>query len=74
LVFALGIIGTGLLAVPVLAGSTAYAIGEGRKWPVGLARRPKEALAFYTVLTISVAFAVALNFMPIPSRRFTGAR
>ena len=41
LVFALGIIGTGLLAVPVLAGSTAYAIGEGRKWPVGLARRPK---------------------------------
>ena len=65
LVFALGIIGTGLLAVPVLAGSTAYAIGEGRKWPVGLARKPKEAIAFYTVLTISVAFAVALNFMPI---------
>jgi Mn2+/Fe2+ NRAMP family transporter len=59
------IIGTGLLAVPVLAGSTAYAIGEGRKWPVGLAREPKEAIAFYTVLTISVAFAVALNFMPI---------
>jgi Mn2+/Fe2+ NRAMP family transporter len=35
LIFALGIIGTGLLAIPVLAGSTAYAIGEGRKWPVG---------------------------------------
>jgi NRAMP (natural resistance-associated macrophage protein)-like metal ion transporter len=64
-VFALGIIGTGLLAVPVLAGSTAYAIGEGRKWPVGLARKPKEATAFYTVLSISVASAVALNFMPI---------
>jgi Mn2+/Fe2+ NRAMP family transporter len=65
LIFALGIIGTGLLAIPVLAGSTAYAIAEGRKWPVGLARKPKEAVAFYTVLTISVALAVALNFMPI---------
>src|SRR6201992_2403155 len=65
LIFALGIIGTGLLAIPVLAGSAAYAIGEGRKWPVGLARKPKEAIAFYTVLAVSVALAVALNFMPI---------
>jgi Mn2+/Fe2+ NRAMP family transporter len=65
LIFALGIIGTGLLAIPVLAGSTAYAIGEGRKWPVGLARKPKEAVAFYLVLSISVALAVALNFTPI---------
>jgi hypothetical protein len=39
----LGIIGTGLLAIPVLAGSTAYAIGEGRKWAVGLSRKPKRA-------------------------------
>jgi hypothetical protein len=39
----LGIIGTGLLTIPVLAGSTAYAIGEGRKWPVGLSRKPKRA-------------------------------
>jgi len=61
LIFALGIIGTGLLAIPVLAGSTAYAIGEGRKWPVGLARKPKEAIAFYTVLAISVV----LNFTPM---------
>ena len=37
-IFALGVVGTGLLAVPVLAGSAAYAIGEARKWPVGLAR------------------------------------
>lgn len=65
LIFALGIIGTGLLAVPVLAGSTAYAIGEGRKWPVGLARKPKQAIAFYSVLAISVALAVVLNFLPI---------
>jgi len=43
LVFALGIIGTGLLAIPVLAGSTAYAVGEGRRWKVGLSRKPKEA-------------------------------
>ncbi|MGC2320407.1 MAG: divalent metal cation transporter, partial [Bradyrhizobium sp.] len=65
LVFSLGIIGTGLLAIPVLAGSTAYAIGEGRKWPVGLARKPKQAFAFYAVLSLSVALGVALNFMPI---------
>jgi NRAMP (natural resistance-associated macrophage protein)-like metal ion transporter len=65
LIFALGIIGTGLLAIPVLAGSTAYAIGEGRKWPVGLSRKPKEAIAFYSVLALSVAIAVALDFTPI---------
>ncbi|QOZ71101.1 Nramp family divalent metal transporter [Bradyrhizobium arachidis] len=62
LIFALGIIGTGLLAIPVLAGSTAYAIGEGRKWPVGLSRKPKEAVAFYSVLALSVALGIALNF------------
>ena len=65
LIFALGIIGTGLLAIPVLAGSTAYAIGEGRKWPVGLSRKPKEAIAFYSVLALSVALGVALNFTGI---------
>ena len=62
LVFALGIIGTGLLAIPVLAGSTAYAIGEGRKWPVGLSRKPKRAVAFYSVLAISVLIGIGLNF------------
>lgn len=62
LIFALGIIGTGLLAIPVLAGSTAYAIGEGRKWPVGLSRKPKEAVAFYGVLALSVVLGVGLNF------------
>jgi Mn2+/Fe2+ NRAMP family transporter len=47
-IFALGIVGTGLLAVPVLAGSTAYAIGEGRKWPVGSPgsrKRPSRSIA-----------------------------
>jgi hypothetical protein len=49
--FALGVIGTGLLAVPVLAGSAAYAIGEARKWPVGLARQPLHAKGFYATIT-----------------------
>ena len=49
-IFALGIIGTGLLAVPVLAGSAAYAVGEARRWPVGLARKPLRAKAFYATL------------------------
>lgn len=65
LIFTSGIIGTGLLAIPVLAGSTAYAIGEGRKWPVGLARKPKHAMAFYAVLAFSVALGILLNFTPI---------
>jgi NRAMP (natural resistance-associated macrophage protein)-like metal ion transporter len=65
LIFALGIIGTGLLAIPVLAGSTAYAVAEGRKWPVGLARKPKEAVAFYIVLAISGLLGIALDFAPL---------
>ena len=64
-IFALGIVGTGLLAIPVLAGSTAYAVGEGRRWPVGLARKPKEAAAFYGVLALAGALGVAINFAPI---------
>lgn len=65
LVFALGIIGTGLLAIPVLAGSTAYAIGEGRRWKVGLSRKPGEAIAFYAVLGFSGLCGIGLNFTPI---------
>ena len=65
LLFALGIIGTGLLAVPVLAGSTAYAIGEARKWPVGLSRKPKQAAAFYGVLALSGGLGIALNFFSL---------
>jgi NRAMP (natural resistance-associated macrophage protein)-like metal ion transporter len=64
-VFALGIVGTGLLAIPVLAGSAAYAVGEGRQWPVGLARKPKEAAAFYGVLALSAGIGIALNFTSI---------
>jgi NRAMP (natural resistance-associated macrophage protein)-like metal ion transporter len=65
LIFALGIIGTGLMAVPVLAGSAAYAIGEARRWPLGLTRRPKEARAFYATLAIATAGGVILNFLPL---------
>ncbi|UGY19427.1 NRAMP family divalent metal transporter [Bradyrhizobium septentrionale] len=64
-IFALGIVGTGLLAIPVLAGATAYAVGEGRRWSVGLARKPKEAIAFYSVLALSGGIGIALNFTPI---------
>jgi NRAMP (natural resistance-associated macrophage protein)-like metal ion transporter len=62
LLFAIGLIGTGLLAVPVLAGSTAYAIGEGRKWPVGLSRSPRQAVAFYGVLALSGSLGIIINF------------
>ncbi|MDH2383459.1 divalent metal cation transporter [Bradyrhizobium sp. CER78] len=64
-IFALGIVGTGLLAIPVLAGATAYAVSEGRRWPVGLTRKPTEAIAFYSVLALSGGIGIALNFTPI---------
>jgi Mn2+/Fe2+ NRAMP family transporter len=64
-VFTLGIVGTGLLAVPVLAGSAAYALGEARKWPIGLARQPKEAVAFYATIALATLMGVAVNFSPI---------
>jgi Mn2+/Fe2+ NRAMP family transporter len=64
-VFALGVIGTGLLAVPVLAGSAAYALGESRRWPVGLARRPKHAKAFYGAIVIATLVGTGICFSPL---------
>jgi len=64
-VFAWGIIGTGLLAVPVLAGSAAYALAEARKWPEGLARKPGKAKAFYGTIGAAMLIGIALNFSPI---------
>lgn len=61
-VFAMGIIGTGLLAVPVLAGSAAYAVAEMMQWPEGLDRRPKEAKAFYATIAVATVGSVALSF------------
>src|SRR3954469_15132650 len=60
-IFALGIVGTGLLAVPVLAGSAAYAIGEARKWPVGLAGQPMEAKAFYATVALATLVGMGLD-------------
>ena len=56
-VFAAGIIGTGMLALPALSGSAAYAIGELMHWCVGLANKPERAKAFYA--TIALAWASA---------------
>jgi len=64
-VFALGIIGTGLLAVPVLAGSAAYALAEARKWPEGLARKPGRAKAFYATIAIATLVGILINVSPV---------
>ncbi len=63
--FALGVVGTGLLAVPVLAGSAAFALGETFGWHVGLARKANKAKAFYGALTAAVAIGVVMNMTPI---------
>jgi NRAMP (natural resistance-associated macrophage protein)-like metal ion transporter len=65
IIFALGIVGTGLLAVPVLAGSAAYALGEARRWPIGLDRKPKRAKAFYGTIVAATAIGALMNFTPI---------
>jgi NRAMP (natural resistance-associated macrophage protein)-like metal ion transporter len=64
-IFAIGIIGTGLLALPVLAGSSAYALGETFGWHVGLARKPGRAKAFYGTIAVATGLGVLLNFSPI---------
>ena len=64
-VFTLGIVGTGLLAVPVLAGSAAYALGEARQWPTGLARKPMEAKAFYATILLATMIGVGMKFSSI---------
>jgi len=64
-VFALGVIGTGLLAVPVLAGSAAYAMGESFGWHVGLTRKLGRAKAFYAAILLATAGGAALNLAPI---------
>ena len=64
-VFALGIVGTGLLAVPVLAGSAAYALGEALGWRIGLAKSPSRAPAFYCAITVGIVIGALLNFSPL---------
>ncbi|KMO41580.1 iron transporter [Methylobacterium variabile] len=60
-VFALGVVGTGLLAVPVLAGSAAYAVGEARRWPVGFGRRLLEARAFYGTVALATLVGMVIS-------------
>jgi NRAMP (natural resistance-associated macrophage protein)-like metal ion transporter len=64
-IFTIGILGTGLLAVPVLAGSAAYALAEARRWPEGLARKPKSAVAFYSTIALATMIGALINFSPI---------
>lgn len=62
ILFALGIIGTGLLAVPVLAGSAAYAMAETFNWKGGLYKKLKHAHGFYGVIIIAMIFGMLMNF------------
>jgi Mn2+/Fe2+ NRAMP family transporter len=74
--FSLGIVGTGLLSVPVLAGSAAYALGEARRWPTGLAKDPSRAKAFYATIagaTLLGAIANLFRLSPIKALIWSAA-
>jgi NRAMP (natural resistance-associated macrophage protein)-like metal ion transporter len=62
LLFSLGIVGTGLLAIPVLAGSAGYAVGELQGWKAGLEAKPSEAVGFYSVITAAVLVGLLLTW------------
>src|SRR5271169_3625100 len=63
LLFTLGLIGTGMLGVPVLVGSSAYAVAEGANWRGSMSDRPKKARAFYGVMAVAMALGFALNYI-----------
>jgi Mn2+/Fe2+ NRAMP family transporter len=65
LLFVCGIVGTGLLAVPVLAASACYGIGEACRWKTSLERKPREAIRFYAAITAATLIGLSLNFMHI---------
>ncbi|MFZ4689533.1 MAG: NRAMP family divalent metal transporter [Polymorphobacter sp.] len=65
--FAIGIIATGMLAIPVLAGSAAYALSEVMGWRTGLELKPRQARHFYGVICMAVLAAVGLDFLEIDS-------
>ena len=67
LLFALGIVGTGLLAVPVLAGSAAYAVAEAVNWDVGLGKKFRQAHGFYGVITVATVVGLLVNFTSVGS-------
>jgi Mn2+/Fe2+ NRAMP family transporter len=63
--FALGIIGTGLLAVPVLAGSAAYCVAEAFGWPATLEAKAPDAVGFYSIIAAATVVGLALGYTPI---------
>ena len=63
LLFTLGLIGTGILAVPVLAGSAAYAVAEAKEWSGSLDDHPRMSRKFYAVIVISMVLGLVLDFM-----------
>jgi NRAMP (natural resistance-associated macrophage protein)-like metal ion transporter len=65
LLFVCGIVGTGLLAVPVLAASACYGIGEACRWRTSLERRPKEAVRFYAAIAAATSIGLSFNFLHI---------
>jgi NRAMP (natural resistance-associated macrophage protein)-like metal ion transporter len=65
LLFALGILGVGLIGVPVLAGSGAYALAEAMGWKEGLERKTTDARGFYGVIAVSVLLALVIQYTPI---------
>jgi Mn2+/Fe2+ NRAMP family transporter len=67
--FACGILGVGLIGVPVLAGSAAYALAEAMGWHVGLEQRARDARGFYGVIAVSVLAALVLQYTPISPMR-----
>jgi NRAMP (natural resistance-associated macrophage protein)-like metal ion transporter len=66
LLFALGIVGTGMLAVPILAGSASYAVAEAVGWNGGLYRKLRDARGFYAVITVSTLIGLLVNLFHIP--------
>jgi len=62
LLFTLGLIGTGMLGVPVLVGSCAYAVAEGAGWRGSMADKPRDAGKFYAVMAVAMALGLVLNF------------
>ena len=63
--FCLGIVGTGLLAIPVLAGSAAYALGESQGWKCGLENKPWEAVGFYSVISVATLLGVGIELVKV---------
>jgi Mn2+/Fe2+ NRAMP family transporter len=74
LLFAIGVIGTGLIAIPILSGSISYIVTETFGWEQGLDKRFSEAKAFYVIIAISLILGLSLNYIgitPIQSLIYT---